>query len=440
MFAVWQPVERKEPLEECKEPLEDCNGPVEESSKGPEAKSDLRCWRCSDISIALAVIATLGATAVLVGGIFLGILIACSTIGSCLPVALDAAGTSGLQLHTHESTRPPPSSALRPTSGTEATDLRPLGRPPPPCPSPPPPTPSSQPPCCSPPVQQHRSPQFLGSQPPALVPPKPQPPQPNCPHPSPSPTVPPTPPSPHPAVLLAASLGERFAAGKPTPDLERAGILIHQLDGMGSSDSSWLPCPEPWCADRLSATLINKQVPYLYSSTARGIVINSTRVSVLCSFSFDGGTDQRICSPPGSSPMCLPGCYRQKNSGAGDDWCDFRKTYDLGFCAWHPEWLQGMMRQQLVGLVAREGLTACGKPQCLYNEVVLDGQAWLAQLPEAVEAFFVPTGAPPSEERAARDARRAFLSRFHVSASNVPMMRLNVASQNAEQIFQAIFD
>jgi len=98
------------------------------------------------------------------------------------------------------------------------------------------------------------------------------------------------------------------------------------------------------------------------------------------------------------------------------------------------------MRQQLVGLVAREGLTACGKPQCLYNEVVLDGQAWLAQLPEAVEAFFVPTGAPPSEERAARDARRAFLSRFHVSASNVPMMRLNVASQNAEQIFQAIFD
>ena len=100
----------------------------------------------------------------------------------------------------------------------------------------------------------------------------PSPPPPSAPSPPPLPPCPPAappnwPPFPRPVV---AGLNARFANGRPSNDLNLAGVIIHQFDGQEQDGAEWLPCAPPkWCApfgDRWASSLIYSGHAGLYKA------------------------------------------------------------------------------------------------------------------------------------------------------------------------------
>ena len=143
------------------------------------------------------------------------------------------------------------------------------------------------------------------------------------PRPRPRPPAPP-PPAPQkspPPLSPTALLNARYLYGQSSNDVAAAGILIHQLDGIDLGDlrddfgrpkKPWMPCPATgmtWCSDigdRMSASIINAQLPHLFSDVAAGFIINP-QAKMLCSFPKDGGTMSYTCTA--DEPGCVPGCY-----------------------------------------------------------------------------------------------------------------------------------
>lgn len=232
--------------------------------------------------------------------------------------------------------------------------------------------------------------------------------------------------------MLLESLNARFVAGHPSAELEEAGVLIHMFDDT-ESDEPWLPCKAPrWCAkfgDRMSASLINHRLPYVFKEGALGIILSS-RTSVRCSYFADGGTMTRQCAA-GSPPGCVPGCC---DIYGRNDWCvevqlDSEHVYG---CAFRPKDL-GMMLQHHE---MRSGS---------FNEVIIDPTSWVGDAPEppdAIEAFFFIRDDEPPEPLTTRNGRallkkprdgekaaRLVHGRFHQRYPNaaVPLVRLDLA-------------
>ena len=230
--------------------------------------------------------------------------------------------------------------------------------------------------------------------------------------------------------------------------LAQTGVLVHQFDTIDEQNparadkaDTWLLSVEkPQWADRISATLINArirpagtQIP-LFSDVQSGVVFNPDVVRVLCGFSKDGGTQtDRVCSPPGVSERCLPGCsYRGKLT-----WCDgWYKTP----CAWRPKQLGKMLQAQQ----AMHETSPTGR----FNEVIVDAAHFGRHLPSAVEAIFF-VGTDSSEhchsqnhwanvqggkrvnhcEGYARVAHRAFLRTHGLTEEEVPLLRLDLFTE-----------
>jgi hypothetical protein len=128
---------------------------------------------------------------------------------------------------------------------------------------------------------------------------------------------------------IAMELNKRFArrrdlAGIAT--LADAGVLIHNFDAMesGGGHPDWLPCSiHEWCArfrDRVSVSVVNSELPYVFDSNAGGFVVSPTVAVVLCAFAGDGGTMQKNCEPVGQPlERCTPGCT--SNGRGAPRWC-----------------------------------------------------------------------------------------------------------------------
>ncbi|KAF4661876.1 hypothetical protein FOL47_006508 [Perkinsus chesapeaki] len=183
-------------------------------------------------------------------------------------------------------------------------------------------------------------------------------------------------------------LNKRFNEGGPTSDLSKAGVLMHQWDGLGAEDydQSWRPYTPEECSnssshancqysDRISCLLINNDVRNpgdgripLYTYTRGGTVEDPDFTEVTCAYSEDGGTMDR------SNAGC--GCH------SGDDQCEAwgdnnscaleGPVADLSVCWWGPNDLQNMMENQ----------------KGVYNEVVISSATYLKNLPESIQAFF----------------------------------------------------
>lgn len=198
------------------------------------------------------------------------------------------------------------------------------------------------------------------------------------PRPRPRPPAPP-PPAPHqspPPLSPAALLNARYLHGQSSNDTAAAGILIHQLDGIdlgnlrddfGRLKKPWMPCPQTgmtWCSDigdRMSASIINAQLPHLFSDVAAGFIINS-QAEMLCSFPKDGGTMPYTCTVDerGDESGCVPGCY---GPGRRRTRCDnlIKGCYD-------PEHVQNMLEDQ--AHVPPDKCDRCSQGNgCRYNEV-----------------------------------------------------------------------
>jgi len=198
------------------------------------------------------------------------------------------------------------------------------------------------------------------------------------PRPRPRPPAPP-PPAPDqspPPLSPAALLNARYLHGQSSNDTAAAGILIHQLDGIdlgnlrddfGRLKKPWMPCPQTgmtWCSDigdRMSASIINAQLPHLFSDVAAGFIINS-QAEMLCSFPKDGGTMPYTCTVDerGDESGCVPGCY---GPGRRRTRCDnlIKGCYD-------PEHVQNMLEDQ--AHVPPDKCDRCSQGNgCRYNEV-----------------------------------------------------------------------
>jgi len=271
-------------------------------------------------------------------------------------------------------------------------------------------------PFSSPPLQSHPPPQCPPYLPPPCLQPPPQP--------------PPRPPALPPPLVCNAVCTQinsrfqlKFARGSTSPAapeqagiveglLQAGGILVH---GIGSSET-WLPCPpSEWCPrfrDRVSASLINRQLPFLHRQYDAGLIVNARYASVLCAYDKDSYSHQHICGTF-SKAGCIPGCPTESSD-----------VDSLQLALWHYELdgtltrqayrgneLNEMIAAQLVALptVAErssscrshdklyEDMEALTTP-CLHNEVVLDGAAWEDSLPDIIEAVIFP------EELFLRDA------------------------------------
>jgi len=260
----------------------------------------------------------------------------------------------------------------------------------PPSPSPPPPFPAPLQPQSSPP-------------PPPAAPPR-------------SPPLPPPNPPPAPVVDI---VNARFREGRPSSDLNAAGILFHMFDqgemgalqayGAGAQQAPpwsyepWMPCPSSmWCAaynDRLSASLLNRRIVQRGGSGLSffggvGVIYAPAITRIWCSFVGDGGT---------MHPDAYHGCG-MKPTSAG--YCNPNVTENPHQCPWRPQHLDHMLA------------TFESKPYG-YNEVLVATPGWEAKLPELIEAIMwvenVHIGrrlAGGSSEAQARGVHAGFLRKF----------------------------
>lgn len=235
------------------------------------------------------------------------------------------------------------------------------------------------------------------------------PPEPPAPAPAvPPPTVPPLPSAPPlPDSALAALLNDRFARGRPSNDLDTAGVLVHSFDDMDQHADPWNPCPpSQWCArygDRFSACLVNRRVPHLFNAGVGGFVIAAAALqplesAIACSWSYDAGTMGQ-----GSG-----GCE-------GNGRCASLGSY---YCWWRGTETQLMLEQQAANTHA----------QSEYNEIMLRAEHWTAHLPAVIAAVFHPAG---RDEARSRRVHEALLLEYGLDARAVPRLELNMARLDA---------
>ena len=94
---------------------------------------------------------------------------------------------------------------------------------------------------------------------------------------------------------VAFAINRRFVlgTGANNDDLASAGVVVHQTDAMDGGDGG-----VPWMTndaypDRFAASLVNAKAPYMYSTSAVGIVISPAHLSMedlWCIYPRDGNT------------------------------------------------------------------------------------------------------------------------------------------------------
>ena len=70
----------------------------------------------------------------------------------------------------------------------------------------------------------------------------------------------------------------------------------------------WDWCGDQGFSDRVSCSLINYRLPYLFDEGSAGFVVSPERVELLCAYPKDAGTMDMTC--PVKSADCVGGCKR----------------------------------------------------------------------------------------------------------------------------------
>ena len=257
---------------------------------------------------------------------------------------------------------------------------------------------------------------------------------------------------------VASRLNARFRVGRPSNDVEAAGVLYRGFDALSFAWSSgWRrqkrskvtpPGPAPWLtdpyfrkevADRFSASVMNARLPYFFPSAGFVIAPAIFREAAMCAFPEDVSSVNRTCDPPGRSKSCVPGCV-----APGDPawtWCQPSAPYrgaargNPQSCAWRADQLEHVMRlhESRKDAASFRACSCCSWPKCpLYNEVLLDASIWEARLPATIEAICFPAGSRQAEADA-RQVHALFSAQFPQVGSSVPLLRLD--ANNLEQPF-----
>ena len=229
------------------------------------------------------------------------------------------------------------------------------------------------------------------------------------------------------------AINRRFRDGQPSNNLSLVGVIIHQLDGTEDAQERWRPCfaasgqPESQtkqrmtlfskrCVnDRISASIVNSKMLRIYDPSGPGIVIAPSAARVLCSYPGDGLSRGKTCTRPGTTDGCVPGCW-VNTAAYKSRWCSrdnfrdaaiatrVRSRRDASSCAWRATQTREMLESML-------GANSDAAASASWNELIIDPNFYMMQLPRAVEAIFYPIGNVRAEVRA-RSLHARFVSRF----------------------------
>ena len=228
-------------------------------------------------------------------------------------------------------------------------------------------------------------------------------------------------------------LNDRFANGGPSNNLESAGILVRQLDGLNDVNKPWLPCrhtgngDSSWCAemaDRWATSLVNPGARNLYYGVRGigGLVVNTRVAKLFCADPADGNSmdPNKICNPPGRAAdgSCIPGCYP-----VGKQCNEVGHAWDCSYAPTHlKECLEAQQRD--MGAKSRN------------NEMVVDLTSITSNLPQAILGFWYTPTSGSKEVSDAIDARRAFLREYHLSpATGPPLLILDLTEKGGDRPF-----
>ena len=166
-------------------------------------------------------------------------------------------------------------------------------------------------------------------------------------------------------------------------------------------------------ADRISASLINHRLPFLFSLAA-GLILRTGQTAVHCSYFADGGTMSKFCDT--GIEGCVPGCADDKGR---PNWCDSSaNVLDRGAniynCAFRP--------QDTAKMLMHHHAFAWG-----YNEIVIDTAKWVKNLPRTLEAMYFAKGDSDGEAQA-----RAVHSRFMAAypGATVPLFSMDLKADH----------
>jgi hypothetical protein len=268
------------------------------------------------------------------------------------------------------------------------------------------------------------------------------------------------------------------------------GLLVHcfdstdlftgALDAHAGTSNVWFPCAHEgaWCEglrDRLSATLVNADLPHMYGDA--GFILSPEATPLFCSYSADGGTTDKTCHYISNRNVSsaggeeggngndggVGGVDLSLNDWSGDDgcagaWCSQHTCGDERCSACEacapgykappqvPTYLWPDRDWAPVGCLPGCGRAGSGEPNwcdvpltaearsrgCAfkavdtglmlrnqkaqnsqnYNEVVVDAEGWAGGLPYSIEAFFFRQGARPEAEAIARRLHGRFHREF----------------------------
>ena len=230
-------------------------------------------------------------------------------------------------------------------------------------------------------------------------------------------------------------LNRQYALSKPSNNWTDAGVLAHVLDWV-PPQKPWLPCSsdgsQPWCtnwSDWISTSMISPAKctsnKCLYGgggtrSPYGGLIYSTDALhdAVLCAWAGDGDTSDRLCSPPGNSSSCIPGCYGLKSSPDKGKpiWCSTPPT--TNFCPHRPSQLSAMMKMWI----------SVGGP---FNEVVIDAAIFRARVPQAIEMFFIPVECSDECKAKVQSYVSTTRSALSMSAAQLPLVSLDLSNQTA---------
>ena len=154
-------------------------------------------------------------------------------------------------------------------------------------------------------------------------------------------------------------LNDLFEKGRPSNDLEEAGLVVHCADGTERQEAPWLPCQANCggcngCSQFShfwSTSIISRKMHRTFGPV--GLILSPKQNEVLCAYPWDAGT-------------MTQGCARTAQTGSGPN---FR--------------YRGDQLADMLGLAESWHLTN------LYNEVLVSSPTYVNNTPTSVAAFVI---------------------------------------------------
>ena len=205
-------------------------------------------------------------------------------------------------------------------------------------------------------------------------------------------------------------------------------MLLHTWDEMDDGSTPWRPRlsgdqqMQGGLEVRLSASLVNRDLPHFFNEGISGFIINPrvlTHNGIRCGWPLDAGT------------------IRMRDGCQAGYMCD--PIYPSGYCWYSSDQLGSMLAAQDAGAIN----LGCNQAECHYNEVIIDDTFWRAHLPAVIEAFFVSVNAaaegPCNRDpylfvhdgacHDVREVRRQFIRAYGLASTAVPLMVYDVAGR-----------